>query len=143
MSKIFIAALACLCSAGALAAGPSCKEHADDLKLAGTALTGFMTRCERDAMASCDTSAVASRLTGGARVSFAKKCVEVAVGMNRCADLLRDSFRPQLVVRSIAGEDEAASCHALCGSGSPLSVGCDRPETVGSGDSAQRRVDLE
>ena len=143
MTRIFIAALVCLCSAGALAAGLSCKEQADDLKVAGTALTGFMTRCERDAMASCDASAFASKLTGTARTSFAKKCVEVAVGMNRCADLLRDSFRPQLVVRSIAGEDEAASCHALCGSGSPLSVGCDRPETVGTGDSAQRRVDLE
>jgi hypothetical protein len=143
MTRIFAAAIVSLYSAGAFAAGPSCKEQADDLKLAGTTLTGFLTRCERDAMASCDTSALVSRLSGAARTSFAKKCVEVMVGMDRCADLLRDSFRPQLVVRSIAGEDETASCHALCGSGSPLSVGCDRPETVGGGDGAQRRVDLE
>jgi hypothetical protein len=141
MSRIFIATLVSLSTTGAFAAGPSCKEQADDLKLGGAALTGFMTRCEQDAIASCDASAGASALTGAARTGFAKKCVEVAVGMNRCADLQRDSFRPQLVIESRTGEDETASCHALCGSGSPLSVGCDRPETVGSGDGAERRVE--
>jgi len=143
MTRIFIAILLSLCAAAAFAAGPSCKEQADDLKLTGTALTGFMARCERDAMASCDTSAVASELTGAARMSFAKKCMELAVGMDRCAHVQRDNFRPQMVVRSIATEDETASCYALCGSGSPLGVGCDRAQTVGSGDGAQRRVDLE
>jgi len=143
MTRIFITAVVSVCSAGAFAAGPSCKEQADDLKLVGTALTGFMASCERDATASCDASALASKLTGAARLSFAKKCVEVAVGTNRCAHVLRDSFRPQLMVRSIATEEESASCYALCGSGSPLGVGCDGAQTAGSGDGMQRRVDLE
>ena len=142
---IIIAGLVSLCTTSAFAAGPSCKEQADGLKLGGTARAGFMTRCERDAIAACDASAAERKLTGTARTGFAKKCVEVAVGMNSCADFLRDSFRPQLVVRSITGEDETttASCHVLCGSGSPLGVACDRAQTVGSGEPTQRRVDRD
>jgi hypothetical protein len=36
-----------LYAASALAAGPSCKETATEKKLAGAALTSFMTKCEK------------------------------------------------------------------------------------------------
>jgi hypothetical protein len=64
----------------ALAAGPSCKEHAAEKKLAGAALHSFMTKCERDAQASCDTTAQEKKLHGAAKTSFTKKCVKDATG---------------------------------------------------------------
>jgi hypothetical protein len=39
-----------------------------------------MTKCEKDATASCDMSASNKKLAGAAKTSFAKKCVSDAVG---------------------------------------------------------------
>jgi hypothetical protein len=64
----------------ALAAGPSCKDQAAEKRLAGAALTSFMTKCQRDAQASCDVSATDRKLAGAAKTSFTNKCVTDAVG---------------------------------------------------------------
>jgi hypothetical protein len=39
-----------------------------------------MTKCERDAKATCDTSAKEKKLAGAAKTSFTKKCVTDATG---------------------------------------------------------------
>ena len=39
-----------------------------------------MTECERDAKATCDTSAKEKKLAGAAKTSFTKKCVTDATG---------------------------------------------------------------
>ena len=69
-----------LYAATALAAGPSCKDTAAEKRLAGAALTSFMTKCEKDAQASCDTAALDKKLHGAAKTSFTKKCVKDATG---------------------------------------------------------------
>ncbi|MFZ2018178.1 MAG: hypothetical protein WAU90_05825 [Methyloceanibacter sp.] len=61
-------------------ADESCKAQAGDKKLAGAALTSFMTKCEKDAKAACDTQASDKKLAGAAKDSFTKKCVKDAVG---------------------------------------------------------------
>jgi len=58
----------------------SCKSEATDKKLAGAALTSFMTKCERDAKASCESSSAEMKLAGAAKTSHMKKCVDDAVG---------------------------------------------------------------
>jgi hypothetical protein len=62
------------------AADETCDARAKDKKLAGAALTSFMTKCEKDAKASCDASAKAKNLHGAAETSFTTKCVKDAVG---------------------------------------------------------------
>jgi hypothetical protein len=69
-----------LYAAAAPAAGPSCKEHAGEKKLAGAALHSFMTKCEKDAQTACDTTAQEKKLYGAAKAAFTKKCVKDATG---------------------------------------------------------------
>jgi hypothetical protein len=80
MRVIAMIAVLSLYAASALAAGPSCKDTATEKRLAGAALTSFMTKCERDAQASCDTAALDKKLHGAAKTSFTKKCVKDATG---------------------------------------------------------------
>jgi hypothetical protein len=61
-------------------AGPTCHDKAAEKKLAGAALTSFMTKCEKDAAAACDTQAADKKLSGAAKTSFTKKCVKDATG---------------------------------------------------------------
>ena len=58
----------------------SCKDQATAKKLAGAALTSFMTKCTKDAKASCDAQAADKKLAGAAKTSFTKKCVSDATG---------------------------------------------------------------
>ena len=58
----------------------TCKGTAAEKKLAGAALTSFMTKCQKDAQASCDTAAQEKKLNGAAKTSFTKKCVKDATG---------------------------------------------------------------
>jgi hypothetical protein len=58
----------------------SCQAQATTKKLAGAALTSFMTKCQKDAAASCDRAAADKKLAGAAKSSFSKKCVSDAVG---------------------------------------------------------------
>jgi hypothetical protein len=51
-----------------------------DKKLAGAAKNSFMKKCEREATATCETSATDRKLAGAAKNSFLKKCVKDAVG---------------------------------------------------------------
>ena len=86
MKATAIVLVACFLAGGAFAqtttpeARPSCKTQATDKKLAGAALTSFMTKCTTDANTACDTAAADKKLAGAAKASFTKKCVDDAVG---------------------------------------------------------------
>ncbi len=64
----------------AFAADETCDARAKEKKLAGAALTSFMTKCEKDAKATCEATAKAKNLHGAAETSFTPKCVKDAVG---------------------------------------------------------------
>ncbi len=74
-----IAALLCGL-AGTAWADATCKTTATGKKLAGAAMTSFMTKCAKDAATSCDATAATKKLAGAAKSSFTKKCVSDAVG---------------------------------------------------------------
>lgn len=59
----------------------SCKDQATAKKLAGAAMTSFMTKCQKTAQTTCDTQAADKKLAGAAKTSFTKKCVTDATGM--------------------------------------------------------------
>lgn len=65
---------------GAAAANQTCKAKADAKKLAGAALTSFMTKCESKAQSACDKEAADQKLSGAAKDSFTKKCVTDKTG---------------------------------------------------------------
>ncbi len=84
MIRIITAVVATVALTSFYAAGPSlaasCKEEAAKRKLAGAAMTSFMSKCEREAQEACDTKAGSQKLAGAAKTSFTKKCVTEAVG---------------------------------------------------------------
>jgi hypothetical protein len=80
VTMIIAVSAALVASLTAATADESCKAQAIDKKLAGAALTSFMTKCEKDAKAACDTQAADKKLSGAAKDSFTKKCVKDAVG---------------------------------------------------------------
>ncbi|HZV20409.1 MAG TPA: hypothetical protein VE986_02565 [Hyphomicrobiales bacterium] len=61
-------------------ADPTCQEQATAKKLAGAALSSFMTKCEKDAAAACQKTSAEKKLAGAAKTSFETKCVKDAVG---------------------------------------------------------------
>jgi hypothetical protein len=69
-----------LLTGSAIAADTTCDATAKGKKLAGAALTSFMTKCEKDAKSKCDADASAKKLHGAAETSFTTKCVKDAVG---------------------------------------------------------------
>ncbi len=78
MKSIVLAAVLSLAASSAFAA--ACKVEAGNKKLAGAAMTSFMTKCENDAKATCNKTAGDRKLAGAAKDSFTKKCVSDAVG---------------------------------------------------------------
>jgi hypothetical protein len=78
LAVTFIAGL--VTSPVAASADEACKAQAVDKKLAGAALTSFMTKCEKDAKTACDAQAADKKLSGAAKDSFTKKCIKDAVG---------------------------------------------------------------
>ena len=78
MKAILVAAVLTLVAGSAQAA--SCKAEATGKKLAGAAMTSFMTKCETDAKAKCEAGSAAKKLAGAAKDSHMKKCVADAVG---------------------------------------------------------------
>jgi hypothetical protein len=76
------AAMLLLIASGAAAQTTTCKGQATEKTLAGAALKSFMfmTKCEKDANASCSKSAADKKLAGAAKTSHVKKCVSDAVG---------------------------------------------------------------
>lgn len=80
MIRIALATGLVLAGLHAAAADDTCKSKAADKKLAGAAMTSFMTKCQKDAASTCDASAAAKKLAGAAKTSFTKKCVSDAVG---------------------------------------------------------------
>lgn len=70
--------LASLSATAAIA--DTCVQSADGKKLAGAARTSFLTKCQKDAQASCDAQAANKKLYGAAKASFATKCVKDSVG---------------------------------------------------------------
>lgn len=77
MKAIILAAALSLVATGAQA---SCKSDASSKKLAGAAMTSFMTKCETDAKSKCEADSDKRKLAGAARDSHMKKCVTDAVG---------------------------------------------------------------
>jgi uncharacterized protein YdbL (DUF1318 family) len=77
MKKLVWIAALCLFASPAMA---TCKSEAQTKKLAGAALTSFMTKCEKDAATACETDSNNKKLAGAARASHMKKCVADAVG---------------------------------------------------------------
>ena len=77
MRAIVLAAALSLVATSAFA---TCKKEAGDKKLAGAALTSFMTKCENDAKAKCEADSNTKKLAGAARDSHMKKCVADEVG---------------------------------------------------------------
>jgi hypothetical protein len=79
MKRIILGVLLILLTVGP-AVADTCKDRATAKKLAGAALTSFMTKCQKDATASCDAAAKSKKLSGAAKTSFTKKCVREAAG---------------------------------------------------------------
>ncbi len=79
MKKIIVIAAALLIASPAIAK-ESCQDQATAKKLAGAALTSFMTKCEKDATASCQKMSADKKLSGAAKSSFETKCVKDAIG---------------------------------------------------------------
>ena len=79
MTRIILLASALSLVAGT-AMADTCKDQATAKKLAGAALTSFMTKCQKDASTTCTTAADDKKLAGAARTSFTKKCVSDATG---------------------------------------------------------------
>lgn len=78
MSKLIAAACLSLFVTGALAAGPTCTDRADEKKLHGAARNSFIKKCEKDNAGTCETMAVEKKLHGAAKNSFVKKCMKDA-----------------------------------------------------------------
>jgi hypothetical protein len=80
MKAISILVAVLLTGAAAYAQNPTCKAQATAKNLHGAALTSFMTKCQRDATAVCETDSKNRKLVGAAKSSHMKKCVQDAVG---------------------------------------------------------------
>jgi hypothetical protein len=80
MKLVLAATLVCSFATAALAEDASCKAQATDKKLAGAALTSFMTKCQKDAQSACEMGATDKKLAGAAKSSFVKKCVSDRTG---------------------------------------------------------------
>jgi len=78
MKSIILAAAFSLVAGSAFAG--SCKVEAGAKKLAGAAMTSFMTKCETDAKATCEKDSATKKLAGAAKDSHMKKCLSDAVG---------------------------------------------------------------
>ena len=80
MIKPLALALSMTLASAAMAEGPSCSDVAAEKKLAGAAKTSYLTKCEKDAKATCEAASKDKKLAGAAKTSFEKKCVTDAVG---------------------------------------------------------------
>lgn len=69
-----------LCAFGLAHAQSSCMARVAEKKLAGSAKTIFLKKCENDARAVCENDDVSKRLNGAAKAAHIKKCVKDAVG---------------------------------------------------------------
>ncbi|HTS92324.1 MAG TPA: hypothetical protein VMG55_10010 [Stellaceae bacterium] len=78
--KLFVVTIVLSLYAASAFAADTCKDVAASKKLAGAALTSFMTKCQKDAKATCDQTAADKKLAGAAKNSFVKKCVADTVG---------------------------------------------------------------
>lgn len=79
MKRLALALLISSLAVTAAVAKQTCKQRADEKKLAGAALNSFMTKCA-DATASCAKAAADKKLSGAAKDSFTTKCVMDATG---------------------------------------------------------------
>ena len=77
MTRTLLVLVFCLASVPAFA---TCKSDAADKKLAGAAMTSFVTKCQKDATAKCEADSKERKLAGAAKTSHMKKCVADAVG---------------------------------------------------------------
>ena len=78
--RVVFCSSALMLGLGSALADDTCKSRAADKKLAGAAMTSFMTKCQKDAASACDVTAAGKKLAGAAKTSFTKKCLRDAVG---------------------------------------------------------------
>jgi len=76
----FAATCLMLFASATWSADQTCKQAAEEKKLAGAAKTSFLKKCEKDAGAKCDAAATEKKLAGAAKTSSVKKCTKDAVG---------------------------------------------------------------
>lgn len=80
MSKHLIFASLFIFLSGAVQAQDICMSKSVQKKLAGSAKTSFLKKCESEAKLSCENDDVSKRTSGAAKASHIKKCVKDAVG---------------------------------------------------------------
>ena len=81
MIKLMVVALSMMAAGSAFADPATCVKTATDKKLAGAALTSFMTKCESDAKLACEKASADKKVAGAEKSSFEKKCLEDASGV--------------------------------------------------------------
>ena len=116
--RCFVIAVSLCVFSGSALADASCTTKGAEKKLAGAALTSFMTKCEQDAAAACDADGKSKKLAGAALDSHMKKCIADAVG-----DRASLTCKGQAGEKKLAGaaldsfmkkgeQDAAATCDA-------------------------------
>ena len=80
MKCLAIAMMFAASAVTAATAEESCKDQAPENKFTGETLKNFMTNCKDLAAMVCEGQAIDQRLSDEAKDTFAKKCIEDAVG---------------------------------------------------------------
>jgi hypothetical protein len=80
MKCLAIAMMFAASAVTAATAEESCKDQAPENKFTGETLKNFMTNCKDLATMVCEGQAIDQRLSDEAKDTFAKKCIEDAVG---------------------------------------------------------------
>ena len=100
--RCFAIAVSLCVFSGSVLADASCTAKAAEKKLAGAALTSFMTKCEQDAAAACTADGKSQKLAGAALDSHMKKCIADAVGDKASLTCKGQAGRNSLAPHSIA-----------------------------------------
>lgn len=80
MNKLILTALFGIFVSSTSAADTNCEEKATDKKLSGAAKNSFIKKCLQDSVAeACVSKASDKKLSGAAKDSFMKKCEKNAV----------------------------------------------------------------
>ena len=80
MRKQLIIATLFMILSGVVHAQDTCMSKSVQKKLAGSAKTNFLKKCESEAKLVCENDDVSKRTSGAAKASHIKKCVKDAVG---------------------------------------------------------------
>ena len=62
------------------ASAASCVDQAAGKKLPGKARTDFLTKCEKDVVSLCESTAEEQKFSGAVKSSFVKQCTKDLIG---------------------------------------------------------------